>query len=379
MENSPLENPPLPAARLEWELEAPWGRLAAWSGEPLARFELTPRDPVRGRVLLLHGLCEHAFRMLDMAAWCARHGLAATLWHLSGHGTPPTASPDSGASANGPGTSQFGERALATAYWKETAGAPRAALLHDGLALQDPAACLRWWQRLARLRFEALESELRAAMCAACPARPPTPVFIAGHSLGGLLAARAVVLHAARNLVHPLAGLVLLSPALAPRARGAGGWLVEASWRARRAPVVARARQALDRWSHHLPTVDVSWASTHVSDAAVEQELHRQDPLVQRRVPLAFLNEIERAMAELAAAPLEALPPTFLATSATDPIVQTGGAQHFAARAGAARVGLDLYLAPDAPPVHDLWRATPGDALRTRLAAWCEDRLAALA
>ncbi len=154
----------------------PGHHLTTADGTRLALFDwpLPPGQPPRARVLIVHGLGEHAGRYAELAAELNAWGHAVRAYDQRGHG--------------------------------QSGGARGAApqphtLLHD----------------LAEVLDHTRTSE------------PDRPVVLLGHSLGGAVAARFVSLG-----LRPVNGLVLSSPALDPGMSGFQRWLL--AWLPKVAP-----------------------------------------------------------------------------------------------------------------------------------------------
>lgn len=133
--------------------------LLAADGTPLALYDAWPQPgvPLRGVIVLVHGLGEHAGRYAHVVSRLNQWGFAVRAYDQRGHG--------------------------------HSAGA-RGGIPDDACLLDD----------LARVVDSARER-----------AGPQLPLIVLGHSLGGLVAARFVALG-----LRAVQGLVLSSPALDP-------------------------------------------------------------------------------------------------------------------------------------------------------------------
>jgi len=223
----------------------------------------------RGSALLVHGLGEHSGRYDHVAAALGAEGVAVRAYDQRGFG--------------------------------RSAGA-RATIPSAGALVEDAAAM-----------FEALASEARAA------GEPPP--FLIGHSMGGLVAARAVT----GGRIAPR-GLVLSSPALALRLNRVARFAVRLG--ARLVPNL--------RLPHGLPLNRLSHDPRVVVDVVA-------DPLTTSKATprlVAFMLDAGR-LARRDAVSLGT--PTLLLAAGDDHLVDAGGSREFAAAAPAGRVELHWY------------------------------------
>ncbi|WP_296448367.1 alpha/beta hydrolase [Rhodoferax sp. UBA5149] len=141
------------------ETESTLSTFVASDGDNIAiqDWPLEPRTPLRGVVVLVHGLGEHAGRYDTLARLLNDWGFAVRGYDQYGHGE---------------------------------SGGPRGGLPTDTRLLEDLADIV---------------DSTRARM------DPKTPLILLGHSMGGLVAARFVAL-----AIRPVAALILSSPALDP-------------------------------------------------------------------------------------------------------------------------------------------------------------------
>lgn len=223
-------------------------------GQSLARRHWARPDATRA-MLLVHGLGEHSGRYRHVAAWFNARGYDVLAYDQRGHGLSP---------------------------------GPRGALARRDDLLTDLAAVYADYAR-----------------------RAPAPPLLLGHSMGGLVAARAVL----DGRVTPPA-LVLSSPAL--RSHEGAPLRLLARVLARLAPrLPLRTGLALDGLSH---------------DPAVAAA-YRADPLCSARITPRLADFIFRAGAAcLADAPALAVPTLLLAAGA-DRLVDPAGSRQFAAAA----------------------------------------------
>ena len=220
---------------------------------------------VRGGVYLFHGLGEHVGRYDALAGWLVERG-----WRVRGH------------DHRGHGRSEGARGALQ---------APDD-LLDDGLAmLADFAADLG------------------------------SPPVLLGHSLGGTLAAQAVV---ARHA--PVRGLVLSSPALDPGLSGGQKML-------------AKVLNAL------APNLGVNNGldPTFVSRDPQQVQAYRTDPLVHAKITARLLTWLIRAGLRAQATADTLAVETLLLVAGADRLVDPAGSRRFADAAPRERLTLHWY------------------------------------
>ena len=211
-----------------------------------------PLARARGAVLLAHGLGEHSGRYQGLAAWFNQRGYAVRGYDQRGHGQ---------------------------------SGGRRGGLRRADDLLEDLAAVYRDYA-----------------------GRQPHAPLLLGHSMGGLVALRAVL----DGAVTPPA-LVLSSPAL----------------RSRESPRMIRLAQVLGRWLPHLPLRSALDATKLSHDPGVAAG-YREDPLrhgwITPRLADFIFREGEACIAE--AASLEV--PTLLLVAEGDELVDPAGSRAFA-------------------------------------------------
>lgn len=222
----------------------------------------------RGWVAIVHGYGEHSGRYEAFARWLNGQGWSAAACDLRGHGQSP------------------GRRGHIRTF---------ADYLRDVAALHAFAA-----------------KEARGQ-----------PLFLLGHSLGGLIA-----LHYAQTRSGDFSGLVLSAPFLelampVPR------------WKRVLAPALARL------WpTFSTPSGLRGELGTHDPEAATAYD---RDPLVLKRATARWLAEVLRAQGEaLAGAPKLALPLLVLHGEA-DPVASPAAARRLLASAGSRDKTLHMY------------------------------------
>ncbi|MEM7164120.1 MAG: alpha/beta fold hydrolase [Planctomycetota bacterium] len=318
----------------------------AWLVEPASA---TPQ----ATIVFVHGVCEHALRGLSLAQQLAAHGYATVLFDLPGHGATPQLAEDFAWLLDPYAAQDPAARVAAIAEHHQDSGNNDInARLHE-----------QRYAELSALQLEHCFEQVRDLLSQL----DTTPLFIAGHSLGGLIATCS----AARALPGQLAGAILINPALGPRGRGVAAPAVALSWAARRRRWLAPLHLAFSALARVGPGVSVRWSSRFVSDIVTEQQTHALDPLILKKLPLSFLAEIERWMSwaqdQAATFPI----PILVHAAEADPIVNTASARQFMAALPADLGTLHLYPGF----AHDLSRSTAAEALHARTASWIEQRL----
>lgn len=317
----------------------------------------------KATIVFTHGVCEHALRALPLAIQLAHQGFRTVLFDVLGHGAPP------------PEAAHFDW--LIDAYAAPAEQTLDAIRAHAGDL--DPSLLKRLhherWLQLRGLRLEQCFDQLDALL-EALPAHltattatqhPETPIFLAGHSLGGLIATcTAARRERTATSATPVAGVVLINPALRPKGHGIEAPVVAASWGARRGTLLAPLRPLVAALARVGPSANVRWASAFVSDVVPEQQIHAEDPLILKRLPLPFLREIERWMSWAQDHADDYPLPVLLHAAEEDPIVDTRGSESFMRAAPTETNALHLFPGF----AHDLSRASAGLTLQERTVAW---------
>jgi alpha-beta hydrolase superfamily lysophospholipase len=273
--------------------EAP--ALHTTDGLALAALSVLPATAPRAAVAMVHGFGEHARRYEGLHRALAGAGFAVGAADLRGHGRSP------------------GARGHVDA-WTD--------YRRDCAAIVAHAASLA----------------------------PGRPVFLFGHSMGGL-----IVLDFALDHPQGLAGVIASGPAL----QQAG----------RTRPVMAAIARVLSRIVPRVSTslgLDPSGISSDASEVAA----YLSDPLVHDRVSMRWGAEILRTMAATRAR-AGALPlPLLLLHGADDPINAPEGSRAFHAACGHPDRTLRLYPGSRHEVHHDVGRAD----LERDLLRWLRER-----
>lgn len=253
--------------------------------------------PPRATLALIHGLAEHANRYAALAARLNAAGIELLAIDLRGHGRAP------------------GKR-----VWIERFDDT----LLDAQALLDAAA-------------------LSGA-----------PLFLMGHSMGGEIAA----LYAIERLdphAHPLRGLILSSPALAP-GRDVPRWMLTLS-------------QIVSRLWPTFPALKIDAALLSRDKSVVDA--NRADPLVHHGgVPARTGAEILRAMTRIERGRANLRVPVLIFHGTADKLTEPDGSRDFGEHAGSPDKTLTLYEGSYHETMNDLDRDRVIDAL----IAWIDAR-----
>jgi alpha-beta hydrolase superfamily lysophospholipase len=276
---------------MNWQLSS----LSGQAGE-LAVYDVPDSDTTQATVLIVHGLGEHAGRYTHVADALLQAGFAVRAYDHQGHGR----------------------------------SAGRRGTLHtpDGL-LQDLCTVIDDTRR--RL--------------------PHRPLVLLGHSMGGLVVARAVA-----QQLRPVDALVMSSPALGIRANTVQKLLLS----------------VLPDLLPHLTIgngLDPQWVAR---DAAVVQA-YRSDPLVHDRISPRLGAWIWREGPKTLAVADRWPLPTLLLYAGTDRLVDPAASDAFAQRAPADRVQAQRYAAM----YHEVFNDPEHAQVLTTLTQWLQARFAA--
>ena len=172
------------------------------------------------------------------------------------------------------------------------------------------------------------------------PGLTQLPLVLLGHSMGGLVAARAV----AEN-IRPIDGLVMSSPALA----------------AQISPLQKILLATLPRWFPHV-CVDNALDARLVARSPQVVQAYLQDPLVHRKISAGLAQWILTEGAKTLAQASAWTVPTLLLYAGSDRLVDPQGSARFAAQAPASVVQAQVFEAmyheifndPEAEQVFDV-------------------------
>lgn len=271
----------------------PVGTVCTEDGVELALYRWAPAAPVRATVALLHGLAEHAGRYAPLAKRLNAAGIELIAVDLRGHGRSP------------------GERTWIASFDE---------YLIDARALLGAAA------------------------------RERVPLFLMGHSMGGTIATLFSIerLPVFDREIHPVAGLVLSSPALAP-GKDVPRWMLAAS------RIVSRL------WPRYQA---MKIEPGLLSRDRCIVEANRADPLVHHTaIPARTGAEILAAMARIERGRSSLKLPVYVYHGAADKLTEPEGSRTFAAHVGSIDRTLTLYDNAFHETMNDLDRDSVIEAL----------------
>ncbi|MCI0436719.1 MAG: lysophospholipase [Gemmatimonadetes bacterium] len=253
----------------------------------------------RAAVVVVHGLAEHGGRYLALGDELCRHGIAALVMDLRGHGLSQ------------------GTRGYAPSFDR---------LLED----------------LEQVRIELLARTGSAQ-----------PVFVLGHSMGGLITIRFVQEHP-----HSFAGAVILSPWL-------GTALRVPRWKLALADLLALLAPALP--------IAAGIDETMLSRDPAVVRAYREDPLVHGRITPRLFTEVRRAMEAAMDRAGSIDLPVLLLVAGDDRIVDSGRVRTFAAALRPECCAMEVYEHHR----HELLNEPDAADIRSRVRSWLDERIAA--
>ena len=262
----------------------------------LAVYDAPTPQPARATVLIVHGLGEHAGRYDPVATALHAAGYAVRAYDHQGHG--------------------------------RSEGARGTLHTPDGL-LQDLASVI---------------DDTRAQA-------PERPLVLLGHSMGGLLAARAVA-----TRLRPVQALVLSSPALGVRTNAVQKLLLA----------------TLPRWLPHLTVgnrLDAQWVARD-PDAV---RAYLADPLVHDRISARLGAWIDSEGPPTVAAAAEWQTPTLLLYAGQDKLVDPAASDAFARQAPAGCVQAHRFE----PMYHEVFNDPEREQVLALLRRWLDARFSA--
>jgi alpha-beta hydrolase superfamily lysophospholipase len=272
---------------------------------PLWARRVRPSGAARARLAFVHGFGEHGGRYVATLRWFASRGVDAHVLDLRGHG-------------------RAGGRRTFVRAWGEY--------------LDD------------------VEAFLAHVQASAGPLQAPAPLFLVGHSMGGLVVARA--LETRQERLPALAGAVLTSPFLRVK-------MPLPAWK-------VAAGNALSRWLpwFRMPTgLDVATLSR---DPEVGRA-YLADPLVEKGATTRWYTEAMAAQDAAFAAAGALTLPLLLMHGEADGLVDVAGTL----RLHELLPGPDKALRVWPGARHELFNETNKEEVRAHLLGWVEERLGA--
>jgi acylglycerol lipase len=265
--------------------------LRAADGNCLQAYEWRPADvPVRATIVLVHGIHDHPGRYTTLAKALVAKGVVVYAYDQRGHGA--------------------------------SGGARQRA---DSVAQ--------------------LAGDAERVLTEAITRNPGVPVFLYGHSMGGLVAAHVAVVDAARPR---LAGVVLSSAALALPAAASGGTLLVVD--------------TLSRLLPGLPLEAVDEAQV-VRDGAARAELARDPAILRGKVPVRTVDTILDGAIALQPLTPKITAPLLILHGGADRVTPPEGSRNLAQRAGSRDMKLVIYE----PALHSLLHEPEGQAVLSEI------------
>jgi alpha-beta hydrolase superfamily lysophospholipase len=229
------------------------GHFAGGAGRSLFRRSWLPERAERGLVVV-HGLAEHSGRYESLGAWFAERGCAVHALDLAGHGRSP-------------GT------------------------------------------RCHVRRFSDFHDDLEGLFRAVASEHPELPLFLVGHSMGGLIAASYLIERGPRLAGAVTSGAALGLPDDAPRLRLLAG-------------------RAL-RWVAPRAAFPIGIDAAGLSRDPAVARAYREDPLVTERITVSLAAELQSAIARTASGAPRVGTPLLLLHGEADPICPVDGSRRF--------------------------------------------------
>ncbi len=317
-------------------------------------------------MLFIHGLTDHPGRHFTTSRMLADHGYGVTLFDLVGHGgrqEPPECSEK---------------------IYRCYALCEEPSLIDWSIGTAWPSDFFRsQYSTLEKTRIEEHRDQVNFMLNRVLPetvGSPEVPFFLAGFSMGGLLAADAAL---SWNRQHngiglTLKGVILLSPAFRPQGRPsnrAENLMIDAVWSERNYSV-APLRFLLKSALQFNIKLDTSWGAKYMSDQPDEVELYRRDPLVPKSIPSAYGSSIESLMATVDKRASDLAVDSLFVFPGKDGITSLKGGLAFARRVesgvGSHRCRIIQYHGVEA---HDLTRSSVRKQARRTVLEWLDSKV----
>jgi acylglycerol lipase len=202
-----------------------------------------------------------------------------------------------------------------------------------------------------------LAGDVGLALAEARRRHPDTPVFLYGHSMGGLVAAHIAAQGAAADAAQPtLAGVVLSSAALVLPASASGG---------------ARAVVGtLSRLAPELPLEAVDPAQI-VREPAAREALARDPAIVRAKLPARTIATILGGVVDLQPRAASIQAPLLILHGGADQVTDPAGSRALAQRAGSPDKKLVVYDTA----LHSLLHEPEGPAVQGEIVAFVDARI----
>ena len=273
------------------------GTFSGVRGVPIAHREWLPDGDARGTVVIAHGINEHSGRYEHVAERLVRDRWMVAAPDHRGHGL---------------------------------SGGRRAAVERFDDWITD------------------LDSYIRGILTAA-----PHPLFLLGHSLGGLIATVYALRHQ-----DALDGLILSSPSVMPPAK--------------MSPTTLRAGRFLSRWASNLPVVALRLDAVSRDPAVVDA--YRADPLVhlgkvRARTGAEILRAIDEVRRDISRLHL----PVLTVQGTVDLLVDPGAARWVDGHVGSEDHTLRIYEGL----YHEVFNEPERDVVLDDLAGWLDTHASA--
>lgn len=283
-------------------------------GTPLFTRAWSPElDEVRAEVLLVHGIGEHTGRYAHIAAHLMMHGVRVLAYDQRGHGESP------------------GDRAYVEDF---------DVLVRDLHHVRTHLASLR-----------ATVASPSSSSTGDGDTAPP--LFLLGHSLGGLVAARYVTDHGADGL----AGVVLSSPAL----------------RTDVAPLLQKVAGTVARFAPRLPTVKLDLKGLSRDPRVVRN--YEEDPLTNTGTGVRARMGYETIEAMKRVAPSAFRAPLYVYHGTADRITSPDGSRDFVEAVQASIPDADATLRLYDGLFHETMNEPEKQEVLDNLTEWLHARL----
>ena len=322
--------------------------------------------PASANLLLIHGLGDYPARHLRTARWLAGRGYRTVLLELAAHG----------------GNSDEWARTmpLYETYAKtDCPGEVLHALRFGGiLSARDRRALIaRQYSQLERTVVDEHMTQINRVLRHMDRLTGPTghlPLFLIGHSMGGLLAHETMwrMSPADRSAI---AGVVMIAPALRPQGNPDSTLMqlaVNGVWGLRRAPL-SPTRAAVKTLLDLNVEVDTTWGNKWLSDVPDELELSATEPLMPHSLPTRYASSIESLMVESASRGERAPYDGLVMVPRRDGITSREAAASFARRATQAGPGRVALVNLDVV-AHDILRSSARVKALSVMHEWLEGR-----